>query len=224
MRPGEIEALAVDYDRTLTGADLEPVPEALDALALARKHGRKVVVVSGRGVAFLREKVGHVADAIVGENGCILLDPSGEERRLGDAGGDLRGALACLDIPLEHGRVLVSADVEHEPLLRETLERAGLEADLIRNQDRVMLLPRGIDKAVGVVAALEALGVDPARCAAAGDGENDVVMLRAVGHAIAVGNAVPELLAVADHVTKEDGGHGVARWILDEWLAVREAA
>lgn len=224
MRSGEIQAIALDYDRTLTGPDLVPAPRVLEALAQARKQGRKVVVVSGRGIDFLREEVGHVADALVGENGCILVDPAGAERRLGDHKLDIREALSCLDLDLEHGAILVSADVEHEELLRGTLERAGFQVDLIRNKDRVMILPRGIDKAVGLLAALQALGVDPSRCAAAGDGENDVPMLKAVGYAIAVENAVDELKAIADHVTGRYGGDGVADWVLHEWLPAKEVA
>ena len=214
----DVQALCTDYDRTLTDLDLHLVPRALEALRRARVAGKRIVVVSGRDLPFLVREVGDVADAIVAENGCFLLRPGEVAKRLGPD-VDLHGALSCLDIPLEHGRALVSADVEHAPLLRETLAKAGVEADLVPNRDRVMALPRGVDKATGVLAALASLGIDPARAAAAGDGENDVPLLRSVGYGIAVANAVDELKEVADHVTPEVGGHGVAAWVLDRWLA-----
>lgn len=218
MRSREIDALCADYDRTLTDLDLRVVPRALDALRRARRHGKKVVIVSGRDMEFLAREVGDAADALVAENGCFLLHPGGEARRLGPE-TDIHAALACLSIPVERGRVLASVDVEHEPLLRATLEKARIDAHLVRNRDRVMVLPRGVDKALGVLAALASLGVDPQRAAAAGDGENDVALLSAVGYAITVANGVDELKAIADHVAPRAGGEGLADWIDERWLA-----
>lgn len=223
MRLRELRALAVDYDRTLTDESLVPAPAALDALAALRRAGKRVVVVSGRDLAFLERELGHVTDAIVAENGCILVH-AGQRRTLGPAHDGIHDALVATGVPLERGEILASADVEHEALLQAALEKAGLRADLIRNRDRVMVLPSGVDKALGVLAALEALDVAPQEAAAAGDGENDVPMLRAVGFAVAVENAVPELKAVADRVTTGFGGDGLAAWIRREWLPqLREA-
>lgn len=216
-----IDALAVDYDRTLTDLDLVLVPDAVRAIRRAREAGKKVVVVSGRGLDFLERELGGLVDAIVGENGCFLLHAGA---RVGLAPSmEIRRVASALGVPVEIGEAMLSVAIEDEPLLRAAIERDGLDARLVRNRDRVMLLPRGVDKAAGVLAALDALGVDPVRAAAAGDGENDLVMLQAVGYGIAVANAVPELQAAANHVTPEPGGHGVARWIEERWLARPEA-
>lgn len=223
MRLRDLQALAVDFDRTLTDAQLRPAPEAIHALHRARRAGRKIVVVSGRTLAFLEREVGEAADALVGENGCFLLH-AGRTRTLGPE-VDLT-VLDTLGIAIERGAVLASADLAHEKQLRDALASAGIDAHLVRNRDRVMALPRGVDKAAGVLAALDALGIPPERAAAAGDGENDLVMLEAVGYAIAVANAVPELKAIADHVTGDEGGVGLASWIEEQWLPAlgREAA
>lgn len=210
-----LDAICCDYDRTLTDLDLRLSPRAVEALREARARGKKVVVVSGRDLAFLQREVGDVADALVAENGCFLHHRG--VRRLGPA-VDLRAALSSLDIPLELGEAIVSADLRHMSRLRAALDAAGVEADLIPNRDRVMVLPRGVDKALGVLEALTALGIDPRRAAAAGDGENDVALLRAVGYGIAVANAVDELKAIADHVSDEIGGDAVASWIQERWL------
>lgn len=216
--PREIRALAVDYDRTLTDPALRIVPRALDALRRARRAGRKVVVVSGRDRAFLERELGDVADAIVSENGCFLLH-DGRAQRLGPA-VDL-AALDDLDIAIERGDALASVDLADEARVRDALR--GGPVHFVRNRDRVMVLPRGVDKATGMIAALAALGVRPEETAAAGDGENDVVMLAAAGYAIAVANAVAGLKAVADHVTAEEGGLGLAAWIERVWLPALEA-
>ena len=66
------------------------------------------------------------------------------------------------------------------------------------------LSPKGIDKGVGVARALEYLGrADNARTFGFGDSGNDLGMLAAVETAVAMGNAMPEVKAVADYVTDD---------------------
>lgn len=210
-----ILALATDYDRTLTDPDLHLVPEAIEALAHARRAGRKIIIVSGRTLDILIPHVGHVADAIVAENGCILAH-NGHIRHLGPH-VDLRPLLA-LDIPYERGERILSAPIEHERVLAHTIAHHDIPAHLIRNRDRIMILPQGTDKATGTLAALHALHIPPQHTAAAGDAENDITLLCAVGHRIAVDNAIPQLKDIATHITRRPGGHGLAHWIEHEWL------
>ena len=66
------------------------------------------------------------------------------------------------------------------------------------------LSPKGIDKGVGVVRALEYLGRSGnARTFGFGDSGNDLGMLAAVETAVAMGKAMPEVKAVADYVTDD---------------------
>ena len=66
------------------------------------------------------------------------------------------------------------------------------------------LSPKGIDKGVGVARALEYLGrADNALTFGFGDSGNDLGMLAAVETAVAMGNAMPEVKAVADYVTDD---------------------
>lgn len=66
------------------------------------------------------------------------------------------------------------------------------------------LSPRGIDKGVGVARALAHLGrTGNARTFGFGDSGNDLGMLAAVETAVAMGNAMPEVKAVADYVTDD---------------------
>lgn len=69
------------------------------------------------------------------------------------------------------------------------------------------LSPKGIDKGVGVARALEYLGrTGNARTFGFGDSGNDLGMLAAVETAVAMGNAMPEVKALADYVT-DDAAH-----------------
>lgn len=66
------------------------------------------------------------------------------------------------------------------------------------------LSPRGIDKGVGVARTLEYLGrTGNARTFGFGDSGNDLGMLAAVETAVAMGNAMPEVKALADYVTDD---------------------
>lgn len=66
------------------------------------------------------------------------------------------------------------------------------------------LSPKGIDKGVGVTRALAYLGREGNACTFGfGDSGNDLGMLAAVETAVAMGNAMPEVKAVADYVTDD---------------------
>lgn len=66
------------------------------------------------------------------------------------------------------------------------------------------LSPKGIDKGVGVARALAYLGREGnARTFGFGDSGNDLGMLAAVETAVAMGNAMPEVKAVAGYVTDD---------------------
>lgn len=66
------------------------------------------------------------------------------------------------------------------------------------------LSPKGIDKGVGVARALEYLGCSRnARTFGFGDSGNDLGILAAVEMAVAMGNAMPEVKAVADYMTDD---------------------
>jgi hypothetical protein len=80
-----------------------------------------------------------------------------------------------------------------------------------------MVLPRGVDKASGLIAAADRLGLSPPAIVAIGDAENDQAMLQKCGLGVAVENALDVIKAVADHVTAGCAGEGVARFV-DEHL------
>jgi hydroxymethylpyrimidine pyrophosphatase-like HAD family hydrolase len=73
--------------------------------------------------------------------------------------------------------------------------------------------PPGVDKASGLAVVAAGLGVVAADVVAFGDMPNDVSMLRWAGRGVAVANAHPDVLAVADEVAAHHGEDGVARWL-----------
>ncbi|WP_434441714.1 HAD family hydrolase [Lentzea sp. E54] len=74
----------------------------------------------------------------------------------------------------------------------------------------IEILPLGLSKATGLAHAAGLLGLAAADTIAFGDMPNDASMLVWAGHAVAMGNAHPELKAVADEVAPGNDDEGVA--------------
>jgi Cof subfamily protein (haloacid dehalogenase superfamily) len=74
----------------------------------------------------------------------------------------------------------------------------------------VEVLPPQANKGAGLKRLLDDLGIDPAHILAIGDAENDIEMLQMAGTGVAMGNAAPELKAIADVVVSSNDEDGVA--------------
>jgi hypothetical protein len=70
------------------------------------------------------------------------------------------------------------------------------------------IAPAGVTKWSGVTAVAAAWGIAAAEICAVGDDVNDLPMVRNAGLGVAMGNAVADVQAAADHVvaTHDDGG------------------
>jgi Cof subfamily protein (haloacid dehalogenase superfamily) len=106
--------------------------------------------------------------------------------------------------------------VQHTELTDDQLVEAArrVAGDLVgvvlAREGMVELLPLGLSKASGLAIAARRLGLRGADAVAFGDMPNDVPMFQWAGHAVAMANAHPELLAVADEVTASNAEDGVA--------------
>ncbi len=95
----------------------------------------------------------------------------------------------------------------------------GAIADLTFSHPRglVEIAPLRVTKATGLAAVAERDGIAAADVVAFGDMPNDLEMLRWAGHGVAMGNAHPALLEVADEVTASNGDDGLAL-VLERWF------
>jgi Cof subfamily protein (haloacid dehalogenase superfamily) len=129
-------------------------------------------------------------------------------------------ALAFLDEPLS------KLIVQHPRLSQDELHAlvcaiCGQEATAtISGKVLVEVSAAGVTKAYALAALCEEIGVDPGRVVAFGDMPNDIPMLEWAGHGIAVANAHPDVIAIADETTAACDDDGVAialeRLVLDE--------
>lgn len=215
-------ALATDYDGTI--AHDGKVDEAtLAALERAKKSGRKLVLVSGRELpdlltVFDRLDLFHLA---VLENGATIYNPATKETRvLADPPpAKFVESLKSRKVwPLSVGNVIVATFEPHDKAVFDAIRESGLELQVIFNKGAVMVLPSGVNKASGLVAALSELGLSPHNAVGVGDAENDHAFLKVCECSAAVANALPAVKDTADVVTRGKRGEGVAE-LIDEMIA-----
>jgi hydroxymethylpyrimidine pyrophosphatase-like HAD family hydrolase len=213
-------ALAADYDGTI--ASQGKVGEAtLSALERARASRRQLVLVTGRHLPELKTIFPRLElfQRVVVENGALLYRPETNQEMLLCEPPPERFLTGLREqgVPFQLGRGIVATWEQYREIVVSTIHRLGLDLQIILNKGAVMVLPLGVDKASGLKAALQEIGVRPEHVIGFGDGENDLAFLEICGLSVAVGNALPELKAHVDIVTKGTHGAGVAE-VIDKLL------
>ncbi len=193
------------------------------ALKRLKETGRHLILVTGRLLADLQRTYSdwELFTLIVAENGATLYEPSTDEQSAGT-----ETVLADPPPPefaellkrrgvayLEVGKVIVSSLEEYKEIILETIAELGLELQIIFNKGSVMVLPSGINKAIGLQAASKKLGVSLHNVVGVGDAENDHAFLKACERSVAVANALPSLKERSDLILNGDDGEGVAELV-----------
>lgn len=118
-----------------------------------------------------------------------------------------------------HPREVIKLLIAHDELVaNDLLERirpglpAGLRASC-SGAAFVEVSAAHVGKAAAVAALCERLGVERADVVAFGDQDNDRDLIEWAGTGVAMGNAHPSVLAVADDVTGTNAEHGVAAYL-----------
>jgi hypothetical protein len=209
--------LASDYDGTLAldGRVAEPT---LDAIRRFKEASGRLILVTGRDMEDLRGVFPQLdlCDLIVAENGALLYDPATDEEVLlaPQAPPEFIQALRDRGVtPLLPGRVIVSTRQPYERDVEELIAQWNLPLHVIFNKGAVMVLPFGVNKGVGLKAAMDRLALSPETVVAVGDAENDHSLLAGVGLGAAVSNALQSLCEEADVVLDKPATAGVAQLI-----------
>ncbi|WP_368135190.1 HAD-IIB family hydrolase [Collinsella aerofaciens] len=143
------------------------------------------VFFESNAATFALEPVGVERSSLIGTS----VVHSAEEMRID---GSLRVGKVCLNVPS------LARVANDDGFINRNFELCNTGG---QNRE---LSPKGIDKGVGVARALEYLGrTGNARTFGFGDSGNDLGMLAAVETAVAMGNAMPGVKAVADYVTDD---------------------
>ncbi|MFN8388780.1 MAG: HAD-IIB family hydrolase [Bdellovibrionota bacterium] len=213
--------LATDYDGTLA-----PEGRVMDTTLFSMERllasGRKLVLVTGRILSDLIENFPRyeLFEWIVAENGAVVHNTSTKHSHIigqppPDSFIELLRQKGVQEIA--RGDVIIATWEPYRQQVFEAIKESGLELQVILNKGAVMILPSGVNKATGLTAALELMGMSPHTVVGAGDAENDHAFLKVCELAVAVSTALPALKNAADVVTEGGPGHGIEE-VIDELL------
>jgi phosphoglycolate phosphatase (TIGR01487 family) len=206
-------ALAADYDGTLASHGTV-APETIEALRRLAATGRKLILVTGRRIDDLMQVFPEVAifDRVVAENGPLVYRPQSRETRVlskPPPAAFVEELRRRRIQPLTAGQVFVATEQPNDGVVQEVIAEMGLDLQVILNKGSVMVLPASVDKATGLRAALEELGISAQEVVGIGDAENDEAFLTICGLGVAVANALDSVKAHAGQVTRGENGAGV---------------
>jgi Cof subfamily protein (haloacid dehalogenase superfamily) len=188
------------------GAIIFSIPDQrvieLTALSLAEAH--KIVVdvrTAIPGVSFGAEW----PDGLIGERWIIEMSlSSGDATRVPDVKEHLRAPLVKL--------MCSAPGWSPAALLAVATESVGTRASVTHSEgDWVEICAPDVDKASALARTCRQLGVERDRVICVGDQLNDLDMLMWSGTAVAVANAIPAILQVADVVIPSNAEEGVAQ-------------
>ncbi len=210
-------ALATDYDGTIAhaGSVDERTVAALRRLA---ESGRRLILVTGRELKDLLEAFpqAEVFDRIVAENGAVLYCPQtrSKQRLTEPAPQELVSLLRERKVtPLSVGECVVATWHPQECTVLEAIRDLGMERQITFNKGAVMVLPSGVNKASGLLQALNHLELSAHNTVAVGDAQNDLSFMSMCECSVAVANALDAVKEQADLVTAGDHGAGVEELI-----------
>lgn len=109
-------------------------------------------------------------------------------------------------------KVLVSDQDDEDCEYFERLENVEAISSQI---DALDIMPEGSTKGNALEFLSKYLGVEQQNIFAFGDNYNDLTMLEFAGHAIAPGNAVGDVMAIADFITDTNDNAGIAKGIYE---------
>lgn len=214
-------ALITDYDGTLATAGSVSSATAA-AVQRLRASGRHIVLATGRRLDDLLAVCPFIEifSYVVAENGALLYNPKSRETTLlaEPLPDRFINAVRDANIPIEIGVVILATHVPYQARVLEIIQQLGLELKIVFNRDAIMILPAGINKAIGTKHVLRRLGLSPHEIVAVGDSENDHSILQLAECPVAVANALDAIKEVAAFVTRSSAGEGVIE-LIDDLIA-----
>ncbi len=234
LDPAAVRAIVTDRDRTILPSSLELSPKTVAAIAAVRAAGIEAIIATGRMFASTRPyalELGITAPVICYQ-GALVADPTTGEWLL-HRPIDVPSALEVIHAVRPEGfHVNVYVDDElcverPTPEARTYAEHARLDDLDLRLRDRfgdrlfiakslpifLEVASPGVSKGAALEFVCERLGVDPADTIAFGDGANDHELLETAGFGVAVADAEPSLLEIADWTVPPVAEDGVAGFL-----------
>lgn len=214
----DIKGFITDMDRTITDkpgkTDFDPEDFDKELMKELRRTGIDLFLATGRRLKYAKRLANKfdIWKAIICENGAVIYYPK-EKKTFTTSTYHMRRAkkiLQKMNLPgTTTGKILVSVRKEYEEQIRERLGKLADNIEFVTNVNEVMLLPKGVNKGLGIRQVMLNLNIDLDKTICVGDGENDIDMFLNPGFKVAVANAHPKLKELAHQVTEQPTTKGV---------------
>ena len=200
-----------DLDNTLLNADTKLDNEVADAMSQLRQNDIVPVISSGRNIFEIQTIMDKAAiDTVVSANGSYVINHGQPiyESKITDEQIERFSKIAT-----EHGNSFVVLNDQTSRLNKFTqMAQNAFDNDFTfyRNTPFSMdVVAQGVSLIVGIIKLLELPEYSDVPTYAFGDGNNDIAMLEAVDHPVAMGNALPHVKPYAEFVTTNNTNHGI---------------
>ena len=181
---------------------------ALEVMALTRQEAPMVHILTTTQSVAAAEALPHMADFHMGiyqdmfDRICTSVDDMPAFARANEG--------AVCKINLYH------RSAESRERTRARLEEAGLAVQLTYAEETSLeVSPAGVSKAEGLSHLCDYLGITLAEVVAVGDAPNDTQALQVVGLPVAMGNATPDIKALAKMVVADNDHDGIAEVVAE---------
>ena len=220
---GQVKAVAVDVDGTLSNEARRIDLNAVQALRKVDDSGVPVMLASGNvlPIAYALSSYLGFSGPIIAENGGIVCYKQqvctiAESRTPNEAYEYLKTKMNAERLFTDQWRrteVGLKRDVDLEQVRRILRDK---DVEVQTTGWAVHIMQKGMNKFRGVEKACELLGLSAKEIAAIGDSDNDEMMIRECGWGVAVGNAFEGTKRVATYVAKGADGTGIVEGL--SWL------
>ncbi|MCZ7356020.1 MAG: phosphoglycolate phosphatase [Candidatus Methanoperedens sp.] len=210
----EFNAIVVDVDGTITYSDRSIDCRAVEAL---RSLHVPVVIATGNILCFARAvaKLVGTGGIVIAENGgvveCGIVESDTSHMKECEEAFELLKEHFDLErLDPEYRKTEIGLRRNFDVREARLLLKDYPEVEIVDTGFAAHIKSRMINKGTGLKRIAELMGLDAKDFVAIGDSPNDIEMLKASGFGVAVGNAHPAVKKVADMVTEEEHGAGVA--------------
>lgn len=217
-----IHVIATDVDGTLTNKEKKLSITAVKAIRKFEEHGIKIILISGQpfpSISLLAQYIG-ASGPIVAEGGCVVgfpwkplyvaerkFDPNKVTELMKKIGFEPSGTNLFRLSDLAFHRVNTDISV-HEIL--NYLNKHGIgEIAAFDSGFAVHIQPKNVNKATGLIKALEIINENPKNVLVIGDGENDIPMFKIAGFSATPLDAMEEAKKHAKIVLNKENGEAL---------------
>lgn len=120
--------------------------------------------------------------------------------------------------PLNVAANKIVAELPDESIAQKIADKAGCRLQCFRGEKWYAFVPLGSGKTSAIRELSRKTGISLSDIVSFGDDDNDIEMLKMCGIGVAVSNAIPNVLEIADEVTLSNDEDGVAHWLSQNFL------